>query len=101
MDYLLLLTSIILLLFSLKKIAMIKYRTTDGIAADIKQNILSLLWGIVVVSAILTIIYQVWVVTGKSSYWDGVFILGGTALLTFFSSFWFYYKSSVKFNEGV
>ena len=101
MEYLLLLIAIILLLFSLKKLARIKYSNTDGLAEDVKQNVLSLLWGIVVVSAILAIIYQVWVVTGKSSYWDGVFILGGTALLTFFSSFWFYYKSSVKYNKGV
>ncbi|WP_430787254.1 hypothetical protein VBD025_15970 [Virgibacillus flavescens] len=98
MNYLLLIGAIFILLFSLRKISMIKYSKTDSSLKDSKQNVVSLLWGILVISAIIFIPYQVWVLTGSSHYWDGAYIIGGTALLTIVLTFVFYYKSTSRYH---
>jgi len=98
MNYLLLIVAIFVLLFALRKISMIKYNKGISVLKEAKQNLVSMLWGLLVFAAIIFIPYQVWVLTGSSHYWDGVFIIGGTGILTITVSFIFYYKSSVKFN---
>jgi hypothetical protein len=65
---------------------------------EIKQNIILLLCGIPVIVALANIPYQVWVLTGKSNDWDGVYIIGGTAIIVIIISFVFYNKRKLKFN---
>ncbi|ENH96865.1 hypothetical protein J416_08444 [Gracilibacillus halophilus YIM-C55.5] len=101
MNVLLLIVAIVILLFILRKLSMIEYSNRHSALKDAKQNVISLLWGVVVISTIIFIPYQVWVLTGKSLYWDGVYIIGGTALLTIAISFIFYYKSKVKLTDSV
>jgi len=98
MNYLLLFVAIVVLLFALRKITMIKYPKKNTVIKEAKKNTVSLLWGVLVVSAIIFIPYQVWVLTGSSHYFDAVYIIGGTAFLTTTLSFIFYYKSAKKFN---
>ncbi|CQR47525.1 hypothetical protein BN1058_01848 [Paraliobacillus sp. PM-2] len=98
MNYLLLIAAIFLLLIALRKISMIKYAKGISTLKEAKQNVISMLWGVLVISALIIIPYQVWVLTGSSQYWDGVYIIGGTALLTITVSIISYYKSSMKFN---
>lgn len=97
MNFLLLIIAIIILLFSLRKMSMMKYLKSNFTTKEVKQNVISLCWGIVIFCAILFIPYQVWVLTGKSHYFDAVYIIGGTALITTIISFIFYYKS-LKYN---
>mgnify|MGYP001167322390 CR=1 FL=1 len=92
MHFLLLILTIILLLFALKNISKIKYSTEDSFTTEAKKNILSLLWGALVIAALILIPYEVWVITGKSPYLDGAIILLGTGLLTAVMSFVYYYK---------
>ncbi|WP_113929452.1 hypothetical protein [Bacillus sp. P14.5] len=98
MNYLLFILAIFVLLFALRKVSMIKYSKKHSALIDVQQNAKSLLWGVLVISAIIFIPYQVWVLTGKSHYFDAVYIIGGTALLTIALSFIYYYKSAVKYN---
>ncbi|WP_113927073.1 hypothetical protein [Bacillus sp. P14.5] len=98
MNYLLFILVIFVLLFALRKVSMIKYSKRHSALIDVQQNAKSLLWGVLVISAIIFIPYQVWVLTGKSHYFDAVYIIGGTALLTIALSFIYYYKSAVKYN---
>ncbi|WP_217585862.1 hypothetical protein [Lentibacillus saliphilus] len=99
MNYVLLIVAAIALLFALRKISLIKYSKNTSFLRDAKHNVMSLLWGIPVFIAIMLIPYQVWILTGSSRYWDGVYIIGGTAILTIAVSFVFYYKCSVKYNR--
>ncbi|MCA1029714.1 hypothetical protein LCL95_01555 [Bacillus timonensis] len=98
MDYLLLITAIIVLLFSLRKISMIKYSKEHSVLKEAKLNALSMVWGVFVISAIIFIPYQVWGLTGGSHDWDGAYTVGLTALLTVAVSFVFYHKISLKSN---
>ncbi len=61
MNYLLLIAAIFVLLFALRKISLIKYSKRHTAIKEAKQNVVSLLWGVLVVSAINFIPYQVWV----------------------------------------
>lgn len=98
MNYLLLIVAIFVLLFALKKISMVKYNKVISVLKEVKQNVVSMLWGLLVFAAIIFLPYQVWALTESSHYWDGVFIIGGTVILTITVSFIFYYKTSVKSN---
>ncbi|WP_208586178.1 hypothetical protein [Gracilibacillus suaedae] len=98
MNYLLLITAILVLLFSLRQISMIKYPKRHSALKEVKQNAISMLWGVLVIAAIIFIPYQVWVITGSSPYWDGVYVIGGTALLTITVSFIIYDKSYQRGN---
>ncbi len=98
MNYLLLVVAILVLLFSLRKLSMIKYSKTLSVVKEAKQNARSMLWGVLVIAAMIYIPYQVWLLAGSSPYWDGLYIIAGTVLLTISLSFIFYYKNSVKFN---
>ena len=96
MDYFILIIAIFTLLFSMRKMSKMKQFKHDSTIKEVKQNIIALLWGIFILVALIVIPYQVWELTGKSQDWDGVYIIGGTALLTIVVSFVFYYKSSLK-----
>ncbi|TYS17133.1 hypothetical protein FZC78_11005 [Rossellomorea vietnamensis] len=98
MNFLLFILSIFVLLFALRKVSMIKYSKRHSVFKDVQQNAKSLLWGVLVISAIIFIPYQIWVLTGEPQTFGAVYIIGGTALLTIALSFIFYYKSAVKYN---
>ena len=98
MNYLLLIVAIFVLLYALRKISMIKYSKGHTAIKEAKQNAASLLWGVLVISALIFTPYQVWVITGSSHYWDGAYILGGSVILTIAVGCIFYYKSATKFN---
>lgn len=98
MNYLLLVVAIFFLFFALRSISKIKYSKRLSVLKEAKQNVISMLWGVLVIGAFIFIPYQVWVLTGSSHDWDGVYIIGGTAFLTITICFIFYYKSTVKFN---
>ncbi|MCP8616357.1 hypothetical protein [Salirhabdus salicampi] len=100
MDYLLLIVAIFLLLFALRKVSMIKYSKKHSALKEAKQNVVSLLWGVLIILAMGFIPYQVWVLTGSSHYWDGVYIVGGTALLTIAVSFIFFIKVRLNSTNG-
>ncbi|MFE8700834.1 hypothetical protein ACFYKX_09425 [Cytobacillus sp. FJAT-54145] len=98
MNYLVIIIAIFVLLFALRKISMIKYSKRLSVLKEAKQNVISMLWGVLVIAAIIFIPYQVWILTGSSHYWDGVYIIGGATLFTIIISFIFYYKSTVKYS---
>lgn len=54
--------------------------------------------GVLIIFAMILIPYQVWVLTGSSHYFDAVYIIGGTTLITIIVSFTFYYFRAKKFN---
>ncbi|GGM18363.1 hypothetical protein GCM10011351_00190 [Paraliobacillus quinghaiensis] len=92
MDFLLLIISIFLLLFALTKVSKVKYSKDASTLKEAKLNVISLLWGVVIIAAMIFIPYQVWTISGSSTYWDGAYILLGTGLITAIFSFIFYYK---------
>ncbi|GAA0479660.1 hypothetical protein GCM10008986_00120 [Salinibacillus aidingensis] len=94
MDILFLLAAIFVLLFALKRLSMITFAEDDTVLKAVKHKALSLFWVVLIISAFIYIPYKVWVLTGRSHYWDGAYIIGGTALLTIIISFVFYYKIS-------
>jgi tellurite resistance protein TehA-like permease len=98
MDVILFVIAIIILFISLWKMAVMKQTNKQTTKQEIQQNIILLAWGIPLISALVLIPYQVWVLSGKSIDWDGVYIIGGAAVLTIVISFTFYYKSKVKFS---
>ncbi|CAG9623722.1 hypothetical protein BACCIP111883_04554 [Sutcliffiella rhizosphaerae] len=61
MNLLLLVFSIFLLLFSMTKLAKIKYSKNDSILKEARSNLISLLWGGVAIAGYLLTTYQVWV----------------------------------------
>lgn len=93
-----LITTILVLLFSLRQMTLIeKYKNKSAIQ-EMKKNVSLLLCGIPAIVALAFIPYQVWALTGKSNDWDGVYIIGGTAIIAIIISFVFYYKRKLKFN---
>lgn len=84
--------------FALTKLSKIRYSKDDSILKEAKLNIISLLWGVLIVTSMILIPYQVWVITGGSNYWDGVYIFLGTGLLSILISFIFYNKVAAKYN---
>jgi heme/copper-type cytochrome/quinol oxidase subunit 2 len=97
MNYLLLIIAIFVLLFSLRKVSMIKYSKRNSALKEAKKNAISFLWWSLVAFALIFIPYQVWILTGRSHYFDAVYIIGGTIILMLALIF-FYYKCAVKFN---
>ncbi len=65
---------------------------------EIKQNFILLIWGIPILFTIIFIPYQVWVLTGMLNRWGGVYIIGGTFLLTLTIMYIFYYKRKGKLH---
>ncbi|WP_227940405.1 hypothetical protein [Alkalihalobacillus deserti] len=98
MNFILLITAILVLLFSLRQMTLIEKSTNNSDIQEIKQNISLLICGIPVIVALAFIPYQVWVLAGESNDWDGVYIIGGTAIVSIIISFVFYYKGKLKFN---
>jgi hypothetical protein len=98
MNYLLLIIAVFVLLFSLRKVSMIKYSKRHSALKKAKQNAILFLWWALVAFALILIPYQVWILTGRSHYFDAVYIIGGTIILMLALSFIFYYKCAVKFN---
>ncbi|MBM7661097.1 hypothetical protein JOC85_001869 [Bacillus mesophilus] len=101
MDFFLLILSILLLLLALTKVSKVKYSNSDSIFKDAKLNVISLLWGVLIIATIIFIPYQVWVLTGSSTYWDGAYIVLGTALITAIISFVFYFKIALISTKRV
>lgn len=98
MNFFLLILTIAILLFSLLKMHTIEEKNYKSISQEIKHYIYLLMWGLPVVVTLLFIPYQMWILTGKSSDWDGVYIGMGTAIITILSSFIIYYRLKVKLN---
>ncbi|MGD6966231.1 hypothetical protein ACQCVP_07375 [Rossellomorea vietnamensis] len=98
MKYILLGAGVIVLLFSLRNLTLIEQRDNHSITQEIRQNVRLLLYGIPLIGALAFIPYQVWVITGKSEDWDGMFIMGGTAITAIILSYFIYYKRKLKFN---
>ncbi|WP_100405595.1 hypothetical protein [Bacillus solitudinis] len=98
MNFILLITAILVLFFSLKQMTLVEKSKNKSTMQEIKQNISLLLCGIPSIVALVFIPYQVWVLTGKSNDWDGVYIIGGTVIIAIIISFVFYYKRKLKFN---
>ncbi|MBP3951099.1 hypothetical protein [Bacillus suaedae] len=98
MNFILLITVILVLLLSLRQMILIEKSKNKSTMQEIKQNISLLLCGIPTIAALVFIPHQVWVLTGKSNDWDGVYIIGGTAIIVMVISFVFYYKKKLKLN---
>jgi hypothetical protein len=92
MNYIFLAIAVLVLLFSLKKMIIIENRINKSVIQEIKQNINLLLYGIPTIIAMVYIPYQMWVLTGKSNDWDGVYVIVGSALITIIISYVYYYK---------
>ncbi|WP_100407830.1 hypothetical protein [Bacillus solitudinis] len=98
MNSILLIIAILVLFFSLRQMTLIEKSKNKSTMQEIKQNISLLLCGIPAIVALVFIPYQVWVLTGKSNDWDGVYIIGGTVIIAIIISFVFYYKRKLKSN---
>ncbi|NIK12621.1 hypothetical protein [Alkalibacillus almallahensis] len=96
MDYILLIAAITLLLIATRQLSKIKYTDGFSVLKEAKQNIISMLWGTLIVVMIIHIPHRIWVITGSSPYWGGVYIFGGSLLVTIALTFIFYYQSSVR-----
>jgi len=97
MNLILLITAVLVLLLSLRQMTLIEKSTNKSAIQEIKQNINFLLYGIPMIATLVFIPYQVWVLTGESNDWDGVYIIGGTALSIIVISLVYYYKRKLKF----
>lgn len=99
MNLLLLILSMVILLFSIRKMSFIeKSKNNKSISQEIMYHVYLLLWGFPLVVTLLFIPYQTWILTGRSSGWDGGYILFGIAIITILISFTIYYKSKVKLD---
>jgi len=99
MNLLLLILSMVILLFSLKKMTIIELNNKNkSVLQEIYYHVNLLLWGFPIVVTLLFIPYQTWILSGRSSDWDGVYIIFGTAIITILISFTIYYKSKVKLD---
>ncbi|MBP3951807.1 hypothetical protein [Bacillus suaedae] len=98
MDYILLIIAILVLFSSLRQMTLIENSKIKSTMQELKLNSSLLLCGIPTIVALVFIPYQVWVLTGKSNNWDGVYILGGTVVAVIIISFIFYYKRKLRFN---
>ncbi|QHS22396.1 hypothetical protein GWK91_05260 [Virgibacillus sp. MSP4-1] len=96
MNILTLLIAVFVLLIALKRLSMITFAEDDTVLKAVKHKALSLFWVILIISSFIYIPYNVWILTGRSHYWDGVYITGGTALITIITSFVYYYKTSSR-----
>lgn len=97
MNILLLMIAIIVLLFSLRKMTIVEYSNNKkSFSQEINHNLKLLAWGFPMVVTLIFIPYQTWIFVGKSSDWDGVYIVIGTAIITILSSFTFYYRLKVE-----
>ncbi|MBM4761080.1 hypothetical protein [Bacillus sp. B15-48] len=86
------------LVFVVRKIASLEKIECKTLVKEVKQNVRSLLWGIILVFLILVIPYEVWSLTGSSNDWDGVYITGATAIGTIIFCFSYYYRLKSKYN---
>ncbi|WP_078549196.1 hypothetical protein [Litchfieldia alkalitelluris] len=98
MDFILLVIVIIILFISIIKMTVLEKLKTKSTTEEIKQNVTFIFWGIPIIFALVFIPYQVWALTGKLNDWGGVYILGGTALLTIIITFTLYYTRKIKLN---
>ena len=85
-----LLISIISQAIVIRMIIKIEMETTDGILNEVSKISYSLVWGILNVLLMLFIIYQVWKISGSSTYWDGAYIIAASSIVTIILSFGFY-----------
>ncbi|WP_088104240.1 hypothetical protein [Halalkalibacter urbisdiaboli] len=96
MNIFLLVVAIVTLLAVLKRITAIEKVNAGSIKKEIKKNTFLMLWGIIFVSCIVFIPYQVWVLTGSSNDWDGMYIIGATVIAIVIICLTFYSKFKVK-----
>lgn len=96
MNILLLSVAIITLFVVLKKITTIESRKANSVKKQIKQHTILSLWGILLGVCILIIPYQIWIITGSSTDWNGVYIIGIAFLVTVVMSMTFYSKCKVR-----
>ncbi len=82
-----------LLFYSVKKLAKVNQGQNHIIKEDIIRNSKMLVMGLMMVLSLFLIISQVWVMTGGSHDWDGVYVVGGTIVLTLLISFWYFFKT--------
>ncbi|WNF38777.1 hypothetical protein RJD24_10290 [Bacillaceae bacterium IKA-2] len=97
MNVFLLIIAIIAIYAVLKKIALMEALKITIVTKEIRKNLLMMPWAIFLVICILFIPYQVWVLTGSSNDWDGVYIIGATILVTIVLCFTAY----SKFKGGI
>ncbi|TYR78382.1 hypothetical protein FZC66_19705 [Priestia megaterium] len=96
MDLFFLVVAVLTLLVALKRITAIEKAHTNSIPKEIKHNIFMMFWGILLVSCIVFAPYQVWVLTGASNDWDGVYMIEASLIATLFICVTFYSKFKVK-----
>ncbi|MFC0560830.1 hypothetical protein [Halalkalibacter alkalisediminis] len=96
MNIFLLVVAIVTLLTVLKRITAIEKINAGSIKKEIKKHTFLMLWGIIFVSCILFIPYQIWVLTGSSNDWNGVYIIGASVIATIIMCFTFYSTFKIK-----
>jgi len=96
MNVFILLIAMVTLLAVLKKITLIESTSTKSLKNEVKKNTQLMLWGILLMFCVLLIPYQVWVITGSSNDWDGVYILGAVLIVTVILCFTMYSKYKKK-----
>lgn len=96
MDISLLVIALITLIYILKKIATLENVNAKSLTNEIKQNTIMMMWGILLVICLLFIPFQIWVITGSSNNWDGVYMIGASIIATLFICMAFYSKFKVN-----
>ncbi|NMH67946.1 hypothetical protein HF072_04005 [Bacillus sp. RO3] len=95
LDLIKLVLALVLLLFTLRKMSSIGKTHPQSSLKEIKRNSKLLFWGVWYCFFFLLIPYQIWVITGSSSGWDGAYIIGGAAVFTVIMSFAYYSINSI------
>ncbi|BCB03993.1 hypothetical protein [Bacillus sp. KH172YL63] len=88
--------ALILFIISIKKVASFNMDAQRNLFNAVKENARLLLWGLILLTLLMFIPYQIWVLTGSSAGWDGMYIIGGTGLLMVIFSFAYFYRESSR-----
>ncbi len=92
MNWLILIIGIVLLLVIVKGLAIIEKKKTNSMKSEIKQNVLMIPLGVGLMFLIAFIPYQVWVLFGRPSGWEILYIFGFSIIVTVTLCFWYYYR---------
>ncbi|WP_369413967.1 hypothetical protein [Gracilibacillus salinarum] len=92
MNLAILILSFVVFFSSLKLLSVIKYRDEHSYFTEIKHNCLSLICGLSLITSLVSVTYQIWVLVGSPNSFAGGYFVLGTALLLFITSFVVFYK---------
>lgn len=92
MNVVLLVSAVITMIVVLNNIISIEKKKPSSMGKEIKQTLHIMPWGLLLLGCLILIPFEVWVLTGSSNDWDGVYIVAATFIMTLILCYAYYYK---------